>query len=364
MKDKITKFIELIVPTWPCNFRCHYCYVGQHADEIQRSHSSKFLYAPEEWIKALGKERLGGCAIINFCANGETLLPPQNILYIKAMLQAGHYVMAVSNMTITQHIEELLRLPEEQRSRLFFKASFHWLELKKRNLLDTFAQNVNKAWEKGASITVEITPSDELEPYIPEIKAYSLRHFGALPHITVPRDENDDYKILTKHTPSQFAKIWGSFNSDLFNFKMSVWGKKIKNFCYAGAYAYSINMASGDIYRCSSCGRIGNLFSDVTHKLPKNPAGYKCSFPHCYNSHAWLAFGCVPELNTPSYARLRDRVRPDGSHWLYPCWQNAFTFRIAQANPLYNFWQKFWHSILPRHNRHHSLWWHIKHRKF
>lgn len=364
MEDKIVKFIEIIVPTWPCNFRCHYCYVGQHADVTQRNRMEPFQHTPEEFKKALSVTRLGGKCIINFCANGETLLVPQNIRYIKAMLQAGHFVIVVSNMTVTKAIDELLLLPEESLSRLFFKASFHWLELKRLNLLDTFTQNVKKVWEKNASATVEITPSDELEFYIPQIKEYALKHFGALPHITIPRDENDDYKILTKNSPEEFAKIWGTFDSDLFRFKMSVWGKKIKKFCYAGVYAYSINLASGDIYRCSSCGLIGNLFAHPERPLPENPAGTHCPFPHCFNAHAWLAFGLTecPGL-PPSHKALRDRICKDGFHWLNPRMAQAFSFRSIQVNPVYGFWRKLQATCFYHRGRH-SLWWHLRHWKF
>ena len=108
MENKITKFIEIVVPTWPCNFRCHYCYVGQHANDKQRGYCENFQYPPAKLAEALNKQRLGGYAIINFCANGETLLTSGNLGYIKAMLQEGHYVMVVSNMTMTKQIEALL----------------------------------------------------------------------------------------------------------------------------------------------------------------------------------------------------------------------------------------------------------------
>ena len=91
------------------------------------------------------------------------------------------------------------------------------------------------AWEAGASITVEITPSDELEPYIDEVKEFSIKHFGALPHITIGRNElKPGYVRLTKHTEEEYNKIWGQFDSELFRFKTHIWEKKIKDFCYAG----------------------------------------------------------------------------------------------------------------------------------
>ena len=61
-----------------------------------------------------------------------------------------------------------------------------------------------------ASFTIEVTPSDELIPYIDEMKEVSLREFGALPHITVARDESKpDYPLLTKLSKDDYIKTWG-----------------------------------------------------------------------------------------------------------------------------------------------------------
>ncbi|MDR3177623.1 MAG: radical SAM protein [Campylobacteraceae bacterium] len=363
MKDKIVKYIELIVPIWPCNFRCHYCYVGHHCTNEQRKQIDKFQYSPEEIADALSIKRIGGVAIVNFCANGETLILPKNLGYIKAILGVGHFVMIVSNMTRTNAINDLLKLPKEQIERLFFKCSFHWLELKRLNLLETFTNNVNNAWKAGASITVEITPSDELETEITEIKKYSMEHFGALPHITVPRDEINDYKILTKHSYEKYKKIWGQFDSALFDFKISIWGKKVHDFCYAGNWAYSINMATGDIFRCSSCGKIGNLFSSCNKKrLPRNPTAAKCPFLHCYNGHFWETFGVVPNIKTLTFADIRDRTRTDETHWLYPRMMLAFQSKATDNNRRYTKIKEWW--LNRKRKKHHSLWWHIRHLKF
>lgn len=361
MSDKIVNYIELVVPTWPCNFRCHYCYVGQHCNELERAAIQKFQYSPRQLATALSIKRLGGRAIVNFCAHGETLILPQNLEYIRAILDAGHFVMVVTNMTQTRAINELLSLPAEQLERLFFKCSFHWLELKRLGLLETFTNNVNNARRAGASITVEITPSDELEPEIPEIREYSMQHFGALPHITVARDENNGYEILTKHTATEYQQIWGQFDSALFDYKMSIWGKPVREFCYAGDWMYSINLATGQINRCSSCGEIGNLFTDK--KLPKNPACRNCPFPHCYNGHFWRLFGCLPGENAPTYNDVRDRICSDGTHWVGPRMANAFSTRAWKLNKPYSE-RKQRRIIRKLHPRHHSFWWHLRHMRF
>jgi peptidoglycan/xylan/chitin deacetylase (PgdA/CDA1 family) len=326
--DKIVKFIDVHLPTFPCNLRCRYCYIGQHLAPNERGKIKEFGYSPQQAAKAFTKKRLGGTCIVNFCASGETLLTPKNMEYIKAIAGEGHIIAVVSNMTITKAIDNLLSLPQEYLQRMFFKCSLHYQELLRLGLLETFADNVNRAYKAGASITVEITPSDEQEPYIEDIKRYCLKHFGALPHITVARDENKaGFEILTKRTREKYEKIWEQFDSDLFKFKLSVFGRKIKEFCYAGKWAYFVNIADGNCCPCVGIG-IGNIFKEV----PDKPVGKNCSIAHCYNAHAWIGLGLAPEIITPTYAQMRDRVRPDGTHWLYPRIANAFSQKIYNNN--------------------------------
>lgn len=322
--DKIVKFIDTILPTWPCNLRCHYCYVGQHLTDAERARVHNFKYSPDRFAELITRDRLGGTCVFNVCACGETLLHPQNVDYTIKMLGEGHFVGIVTNMTVTPNIDKLLALPKEYLSRLFFKCSFHYLELKKRGLLDTFVNNVNRAWAAGASITVEITPSDELEPYIDEVKEFSMKHFGALPHITIGRNELvPGFVRLTKHTAEEYEKIWGTFNSEMFRFKTSVWENRVKDFCYAGRWGYVFDFGDGSLYSCS-CGRyIGDLADGK--KLKSRPVCNRCPNSHCFNSHAWLAWGVVPSMDGPTYADMRDRVRTDGTHWLHPRVLAAFS---------------------------------------
>lgn len=79
--------------------------------------------------QAFNKTRLGGLCMVNICAQGETMLPPQMIEIIKSILENGHYVMVVTNGTLKKRFEEVCSFPEELRKRLFFKFSFHYLEL-------------------------------------------------------------------------------------------------------------------------------------------------------------------------------------------------------------------------------------------
>ena len=173
-KDKVKKLILFRIPMTICNFRCHYCYLAQrpvHFEGIQ----PKMEYTPEEVAYAIRPERLGGYAYINLCADGETLLVKDIDIYARKMVESGHFLEIVSNMTITPVLEKILSWPKELLEHVEFKCSFHYLELKKHNKLALFAENIHKVWSAGASANIEITPSDELIPYIDEVMEFSMK---------------------------------------------------------------------------------------------------------------------------------------------------------------------------------------------
>lgn len=205
--DKIKRFLDIYVPVTTCTLRCHYCYITQH--RLFEGALLTFKYSPSHVRKALSKERLGGTCLINLCGGGETLLAPQIVEYVRELLEEGHYVMIVTNATISKRFDEIALFPKELLSHLFFKFSYHYMELKKRNLIETFFRNVCKMRDAGASFTLESTPSDELIPYIGEMQKEALDHVGAVNHITVARDERvaGELPILTNMNRDQYKKL-------------------------------------------------------------------------------------------------------------------------------------------------------------
>ena len=140
--DTIKRYIDCYVPVTGCTLRCNYCYITQH--RLFDSKLPKFKYSPEHVRKALSRERLGGTCLINMCGGGETLLPPEMPAYAKALLEEGHYVMIVTNATVDKRFDEIAAFPPELTKRVFFKFSYHYLELKKKNLLERFFANIRK----------------------------------------------------------------------------------------------------------------------------------------------------------------------------------------------------------------------------
>ena len=196
--------------------------------------------------------------------------------------------------------------------------------------------------DAGASYTLEVTPSDELIPYIEEMNEVAVMHVGAKPHITVARDERDMsvVSVLTKHTKPEYYKIWNVNESELFTFKYSVFNQPRREFCYAGDWSLSLDLGTGILRQCICSLYNQNIFSDVTKPIKFKAIGHNCLLPHCWNAHAYLSFGCIPELHTPTYDTLRNRVREDGTEWLKPTMKAFMSNKLKEANDEYSSYQK------------------------
>lgn len=337
--DKIKKFIEIYIPTETCNLRCHYCYITQ-----QRKFNSKlatFTHTPQEIRKALSKKRLGGICLLNMCAGGETLLSEDFLPIVKELLIEGHYIMIVTNGTLTNRFEEIAQWDQGLFQRLFFKFSFHFLEMKRLKWIEKFVQNVQLMKKVGASFTVEITPSDELIPYIDEIKKSCIDSFGALPHITIARnDRTDGIDILSNYSIDENKKIWGNFKSTLYDYKMEIYHVKRNEFCYAGDWSIYVNLETGDMKQCYCGKELDNIYKNIDKPLYFKAIGKKCTLPYCYNGHAFLSLGVIPELHSPTYATLRNRVCDDGTEWLQHSMKEFFNSKLNESNRQYGIIKK------------------------
>lgn len=338
--DSIKRFIDCYIPVTGCTLRCDYCYITMH--RLFDAKLPKFNYSPEHVRKALSKERLGGTCLINLCGGGETLLPPEIISYIRALLEEGHYLMVVTNATVDKRFDEIAEFPAELTKRLFFKFSYHYLELKRKNLLERFFNNIKKVRDAGCSFTLEATPSDEWIPYIDEMKQAAIENVGAVCHITVARDEHDPEKlpILTSLPREEYENTWKTFESALFNYKLSIFEKKRKEFCYAGDWSFYLNLATGMMTQCYCSYTSQNIFENVNKPVRFKAIGNNCSEHHCYNGHAFLTLGDIPELKAPTYAELRNRTCADGSEWLKPEMKHFMSTKLWQSNKEYSVLKK------------------------
>lgn len=348
--DRLKRAILCVFPMSICNFRCSYCYLSQR-DEAYQGKQTKFKYSPEHIGKAFSIERLGGKCYFNFCADGETLLQKDIDKYIYEILRQGHFGEIVTNLTVTPVIDKILKWDREILRRIEFKCSFHYLELKKRNLLEEFADNVKKIWAAGASANIEITPSDELIPYLEEVKDFSLKNFGALPHLSIARnDSTKEISYLTNLPIEKYDEIWGQFQSEFWQFKKTIFGQKRNEYCYAGKWSLFVNMENGIAGQCY-CSRFEeNIFEDIDKPIQFVPIG-KCPLPHCYNGHMLLTLGLIPELETVGYGDIRDRTMSNGNHWLQPELKKFFNQKLKNSNELISDTEKIKYKAICMENQ-------------
>jgi hypothetical protein len=318
MGDRIKRYLDCHIPVTRCNLRCSYCYVTQ---ELKYSNSIPcFEYQSDYVAKALSRKRLGGVCLVNLCGAGETTLVPELPEIIRALLQEGHYVSVVTNGTIRKFFDEIFKFPTELLSRLFIKFSFHYLELVRLRLLDLFFNVIDEVRKAGASFSLELTPFDDLVPHIPAMQQVCLDRVGAMCHVTVARNERlDDWPILTNYSKDDYYAIWSQFDSKMFEYKMSVFGLKQTDFCYAGENALAVDLYTGIVRQCYRLKIID--YKNIEEPINFEPVGVNCPDPHCVTCHAVMTLGCMPSSSSEknlTYAETRNRVCVDGSEWLTP----------------------------------------------
>ena len=337
------RFINCHVPVTTCNLRCPYCYVTQN--KWWDSKLPKFDYSPEHIGKALTQKRLGGVCHFNMCGSGETLLPPEMVEIIREILKNGHTVMVITNGTVTKRFEEICKFPKELLERLCFKFSFQYVELKRLNLIDKFFENVRMVKNVGCSFSVELTPHDEIISEIPKIMEICQKNVGANCHITVARrDDVPGVPILTNLSKKEYYDTWKIFDSKMFEYKMSTFNIKRKEFCYAGDWSILLNLGTGDAAQCYKSYYHQNIFKDISKPIKFEAIGCNCRSPHCHNSHALLTLGLIPELKAPTYCEIRNRNTKDGD-WLNDFMKTHLSEKLYDSNKEYSKIRKIYINI-------------------
>lgn len=328
--EKIKRFIDCYISTKTCNLKCHYCYISL-LDNFENEILT-LTHSPACIREALSQQRLGGICLFNLCAGGETLLSEDVLPVVKELLTEGHYVMIVTNGTLKKRFQEISQWESELLKRLMIKFSFHYLELKRLNIMEVFWDNVLLMKQSKVSFSVEVTPSDELIPHIEDVKNICLEKVGALCHVTIARDDRKKYiDILSKMNFEEYIQTWSVFNSDLFEFKSELYQVKRNEYCYAGNWSVYLDLNSGNVRQCY-CGKIiGNIY-DLEKNIDYTEIGFDCKLPYCYNGHAFLTIGDIPELKTPTYAQMRNRVCEDGSEWLTNDVKKFFSSKLCESN--------------------------------
>lgn len=328
--SKIRRLITIFIPLQRCNLKCEYCYITQ-LDAWNEPEKPR--YSAQHIAKCLSKERLGGECLINFTADGETLLQPDLHEIVEEVLKEGHYVEIVTNGVITNRLEKILSIDNSLLPRLEFKISFHYKELMRLDILNRFFDNVQMIKDAGASFTLELMAYDGIEDDVEEIKRVCIEKAGAACHATIGRDEKTIKRtLLTDHTQAEFRDIWRTLDSAMMDVKFELLDVKRKEFCYAGCWSLYVNMYTGETEPCYWVPANQNIFENPNKPIRFNPVGYMCPSPYCINGHAHLTLGLIPELELPTYNDIRNRECHDDRNWLTPEGEEFYSSHLYETN--------------------------------
>lgn len=331
---EIKRFFECLIPITVCNIKCDYCYVVQR--NWRKLENFDLRYSPKHMAESLSKKRLGGTCFFNICGAGETLLARQIVELIYELLKEGHYVSITNNGTITERFKQIAEFPKDFLERLHFCFSFHYLELKKHNLLDTFFNNFKFIRDAGCSVTLKLNLYDKYIDCVDELKQVCIDNLGALPQIELARDESEKItKIMTKRPIEEYKKVADSFNSTLFDFTYNNFlVKRNKDFCYAGDWSFSLNLLSGELRKCYNAEIIvDDIFKDIDKPIKFEAIGHSCKCEYCGNCSFFLSLGCIPSLKTPTFFELRNR---DNVSWYSDKMKEVFSHKLNETNKEYS----------------------------
>lgn len=328
--EKIVRFFECLIPITICNIKCNYCYVIQR--NYRNMKKANMLYNPEQIGEALNKNRLGGACYFSICGAGETLAQPEIVEIIKNILKQGHYINITTNGTLTSVFKKFKEIDKECLKRLHFSFSFHYLELKRLNLLDKFFENIELVRNIGCSFMTQINLYDDYLEYLDEIKDICMNKLGALPQVAATRKEKSglvDIELYTDLNREEYERIGNTFDSNLFKYTMKNFNKKRNEFCFAGDRSGVLNLATGELRKCYGDPTFQNIFKDPTKKIKFEPVGNNCYSSFCLNSSHFMALGVIDNDDTETYCSLRDR---EEANWFNKTMREALSQKIKGNN--------------------------------
>lgn len=297
--------ITLYVPGTVCNMRCEYCYVTQCIDE-NHSIKANLKYPLETVISAFSPNRLKGLAHITVISGGETLLCQEVIPLLKGLLEYGHVISLVTNVTIRKRLDELLNFDRKLLSRLLLKGSLHWNELIRLNKLNFYFEYMRKFRAAGASINPFIVIGPSYYDKLQEIHDKCINELGDVPDCTpcfkMP-EKTDIYRNGKFYSDPPINENYLKMEEKLFNskvFKTSVKWLDIdpkKVFCYAGKWSFYVVLETGALGKCHGCPPEANFFENID-KMPKLEAiGTNCQISTCALQYNFIGEGLIPEYD-------------------------------------------------------------------
>lgn len=333
-KIQIKRFFECLIPVTMCNLKCSYCYVIQR--DYRNMKLADMKYSPEHIGRCLTQERLGGPCFFSICGAGETLMQPETLCIAHELLKNGHIVNITTNGTLKKRFDDLHNFTADEMQRLHISFSLHYTELKKRNLLDTFFENVLLVKQLGGSFVVQLNLCDEYIPFIHEIKTVCMDRLGGFPQLAATRDEEHNLKnisLLTALSTEEYLALGKTFDSELFNYTIENFNVKRKEFCYAGERSGVLNLATGELNKCYSVQPMQRIFDDENTTINFEPVGKNCHCEFCLNSSHFMSLGVIDNDDSRSYCSLRNRPE---AKWFNDTMEYALSQKLWNNNPQYD----------------------------
>jgi len=137
---------------------------------------------------------------------------------------------------------------------------------------------------------------------------------------------------MTEYTYDEYMRIGEQFESPLFDFTMKNFNVKRTEFCYAGDWSFTLNLATGKMKRCYACEKGYDIFKNAEKPIPFCAIGKHCKSLFCMNSSHFMSMGVIPDIVTPSYAQLRNRTTKDGGQWYSDELAQALSGKLSETN--------------------------------
>ena len=118
-------------------------------------------------------------------------------------------------------------------------------------------------------------------------------------------------------------------HSIMFEFKLAHMDSMKKYECMAGVLSGELNLATGDYLKCVNGEYLFNIYEEPDSTWVEEKVGKNCTSPFCFNNHAYLTFGLIPEIITPTYLEMRNRECEDGSEWVHGKMKSVFGQKLG-----------------------------------
>lgn len=273
----------------------------------------------------------GGC-FFSICGAGETLAQPETLKIAQELLKNGHIVNITTNGTLKTRFQELHNFTQEERERLHFSFSLHYLEMKRLNLLETFFENILFVKSMGCSFMVQINLCDEYLPFLDEIKSICMMKIRAWPQVAATRKENSNLtkiEFLTELSNEEYITRGKEFDSAMFEYTIENFNVKRIEFCYAGQRSGTLNLADGTLHKCYADPKPQRIFEDSNKPIVFEPIGTNCGCAFCLNSSHFMSQGIIENNDERTYCGLRDR--PEAG-WFNETVRHALSGKLWDVN--------------------------------